>query len=197
MSISSGRATIRDLVYWVDPKASGAVLACGLVAFFVVGGLGWSSLGSACMLLSLMLLARLVYYSTVGTRPQTPETFFAEEEVQAYLTTATASANSAARAAYALATAEDPAFTLQCAAGLAAVAYVCRLVGTTGLFFLCFVAAFSLPKVYELKQAEADAAFEMLRAKVTEGYQAALARMPSIPKAAGLKAADEAEKKKL
>ena len=43
---------------------------------------------------------------------------------------------------------------LKTGAALFAIALVSRVVGTTGFFFLLFVAAFSLPKGYELKQKE-------------------------------------------
>lgn len=198
-SSSMSSQAVVDLCMWKDVTISGAAVAVSLLFFSVVGLLGWSSLGSACLLMSLHLIARLAYYNTVGVRPAAPAEFFSEAEVQSHLTAITAFANSAAGTCFYLACAHDAGLTLKWAGGLLVVAFVCRLVGTTGFFFLCFVGAFSIPKVYELKQPEIDAALAAAQAKVQEGVRLAIAKMPpmpSIPKAADLKAG-ETEKKKL
>ena len=184
-----------DILYYKDVKMSAMALGCGLAFFIAVGVLGWSSLGTACMLLSLHLITRLVYYNFVGARPTAPEEWFSEAEVQAHLTTITAKANALAKAAFALACGDDNMLTLQCVGGLLGVSMLCRTVGTTGFFFLIFASCFSLPKLYELKQPEVDAAIDTVRVKALEVYKAGMSKVPSIPKAADLK--DEADKKKL
>lgn len=185
-----------DLVYYKDAKASGLTIGAGLAFFFAVGVLCWSSLGTVCMLVSLHLITRLVYYNTVGERPTAPEVWFSEAEIQEHLTSLTARANALAQTAFALSCCKDNALTLQWAGGLLLLSLLCRVLGTTGLFFLLFVAAFSLPKVYELKQPEVDAAYAAARVKVLEVYKTGMSKVPSIPKAADLKE-KESEKKKL
>ena len=55
--------------------------------------------------------------------------------------------------------------------------------GTTGFFFLLFVAAFSLPKGYELKQKEVDEMLAKLETQFNLLWKRAL---QAIPKASDL-----------
>ena len=191
---------VSDLVHWRDVRLSGLAFGAGLVFFVAVGAFGWSSLGTVCLLLSLHLLARLAYYNTVGVRPEAPAEWLSEAEVATHLQVATARLNEAARLAFALACCHDNLLTVQWAVALGAVALACRVVGTTGFLFLLFAAAFSLPKAYELKKAECDAAMAAVRKTAAEACGKAIACVPSIPKAAdlaGKSSEAEAEKKKL
>ena len=187
---------VHDLVMWVDVKASGLALAIGLTFFFLVGAWGWSSLGVVCMCLTGHLAVRFAYYNTVGVRPDVPAEWLSEQEIQEHLKSITARANAIARTAFALTTSADNQLTVQWMGGLGLVALMCRLIGTTGLCFLIFVAAFSLPKVFELKKKEIEAGVQMVQVKALEASTAARKAVGSITKGAAPKS-DEAEKKKL
>jgi hypothetical protein len=196
--------TARDLVYWQDPKASAFALAAGLACFFIVGVLGWSVLGLACVVNAGHMALRLVYYNTVGKRPEPPAEWISEAEVQKHAASLTKHANAVARNMFALVHGADAALTAQWIAALGFVAFLARIFGTTGLLFLLFVAAFSVPRAYELKRGEADAAIAWLHAKALEVHckaaelcKGALAKVPTIPAASDLAKSDQTEKKKL
>ena len=185
---------VHDLVNWVDVKASGLALAIGLTFFFLVGVWGWSSLGVVCMCLAGHLAVRFAYYNTVGVRPEVPSEWFSEKEIQEHIKSITARANAVARTAFALTTSADNQLTAQWMGGLALMALMCRMVGTTGLCFLLFVAAFSLPKVFELKKKEIEAGMQMVQGKALEASAAARKAVGNITKGAK---GGEAEKKKI
>ena len=129
-------------------------------------------------------------------RPTTPEQWLSEEEVQRHLSALTATLNGLLRTLFSLSYCDDPALTLKCAGGLMGLAWLSRLLGTVGLFFVAFVGTLGLPKAYELKQPEVDAALATAKGKATELYTQVKAKVPSIPKATDLKSAED-EKKKL
>ena len=70
-----------DLLHWRDPKKSGIALSAGLAFFFTIAILGYSSLGTVCLLAALHLIARLVYFSTIGVRSTLPDEWISEDEM--------------------------------------------------------------------------------------------------------------------
>ena len=183
MSVETPLKTLSDIVYWRDMKRSGIVFAVGIAAFFAVGIMGWSSLGLLVMCVKLHLIARLVYFHTVGTPPKLPETWITEEEVQPHVGTFTSAVNTVAREALSVASGQDVTKSLQWIVALSVIAFACRLFGSCGFLFLVFVGAFTAPRVYELKHKEIDAAIEQAKlkaieaqGKAQEAYKAALAK---------------------
>ena len=85
-------AQCNDLISWKEPKTSGIAFAAGLLFFFFIGALGWSALGTTCLVLALHLAARFLYYNTVGTPPEPPKEWISEAEMQEKITTLTAHA---------------------------------------------------------------------------------------------------------
>ena len=168
---------------------------------------------------SLTLLARVAYFK--GTKalasanlikpqpePVLLDTWLSEEEVQPYLSWLTQRLNALIASVVKLSYGEDLRQCGQTIGALVLVAYACRLVGTTGFCFLLFSAAFSLPRGYELKKPEVDAACVVARAHAERlrqsGEQKANAAIEYVRqlslKAAPGKAsekANEEEKKKL
>jgi len=183
-----------DVLLWREPKTSALLLLSGTVFFFFVGVLAYSSLGLLCLLCALHLGTRLAWYNTVGSRPAPPTDLFSEADIQAHVAVLTERANTVAIMGHALLTASDSALTLQCVGGLMGISLLCRFFGTTGFFFLLFVAAFTLPRAYEAKKSQVDAALAAARQQMSEAYRKAAAAIPSIPRADQL---SQADKKKL
>ena len=105
--------------------------------------------------------------------PTAPAQWLSEEEVQRHVGALTATLNSLLETLFSLSYCADPALTLKCAGGLLGLAWLSRLLGTVGVCFLAFVGTLGLPKAYELKQPEADAALAKAAAKLDEAKAAA------------------------
>jgi len=197
--------TALALIYWEDQKKSAAVMGVGLLWFALIGWIGFSSVTVLCYAALFHLVARFLY--RLGCRvladlgmiqkqpvPEAPTTFVTEEEVQLHLKTATALVNSTLHAAYTLAVCDCTPLVIKWIFGLYAAALAGKLFGTTGLCFMAFVAAFSLPKIYMHKQAQIDKALLQASEKAVElsvkvgshankYFRELLSKLPSIPKA--------------
>jgi len=197
--------TALALIYWEDQKQSAAVVGVGLLWFTLIGWIGYSSVTVLCYAALFHLVARFLY--RLGCRiladlnmiqkrplPEAPTTFVTEEEVLLHLKTVAALVNSTLHAAYTLAVCDCTPLVIKWIFGLYAAALAGKLFGTTGLCFMAFVAAFSLPKLYQHKQAQIDQALQQASEKVVAlsvklGAQAAkyskevMSKLPSIPKA--------------
>ena len=121
--------------------------------------------------------------------PKAPETWLSEEEVSQHVSAFVATANGLIKQAFSLTYCEDVELTLKWMGGLFGIAYLCRLFGTLGFFFLTFLAAFGWPKLYETKQKEIDAAVEMAAAKAGELYAAGMLQVNAGLAALGAKLA--------
>lgn len=127
----------------------------------------------------LVLLFRLIFFAgskalaeakLIQPRPAPviPTEWLTEEEVQPYLSSITRTINACICAAIKLSYGEDVKLCAQVIASLLSLAYACRLMGVTGLAFVTFILGFTLPKCYELKQPEVDAAYAKALAKAEE-----------------------------
>jgi len=200
-STGSFSQTALDLVYWRNEKQTAAVVALGLLTFVLL----WSTTHSMLTLLSYLalghLLVRFVYRNAMNmlaeikvvekrTIPKPPDVFVTEAEVQAHLTTLTASVNSALHAAYALAVCDCNATVFKWMGGLFVLSILSKLLGTVGFFFCAFAAAFSLPKVYELKKPEIDSAVAKAADTAADLSKQCVAKLSALmpPKASDLKA---------
>merc|ERR1719421_2836377 len=186
---------VEEVVYWTNPLVSGGVFLVGLFAFYLVGLCNYSSISVICYVLILNLTVRLAHMH--GSRvlgemnvlpkrplPVPPDHFVTEEQVTAHVGAITAQLNATLLTAYALLCGDASPAALQTLGWLCGIALASRLLGTTGLLFLCFLAAFTLPKGYQAKQAEVDA----LAAK--EAWVKLQEKLVLLipPKASGLKA---------
>jgi hypothetical protein len=153
------------------------------------------------------LLVRLVFFKVTNAlaaanviqplpSPVLPDQWLTEAEVLPYLAWGTDK----------LSYGEDVQLSGQWISALLLVAYICRLVGTTGFCFVIFACAFSLPRGYELKKPEVDAAYgvakghaERLRQSGEAKAQSAIeyVRQLSTKAAPGKAKEAEEEKKKL
>lgn len=180
-----------DVIYWKKPVHTALFLAIGLAYFFAVGFLGWSSLGFISAAFAVTLLVRLVFFKLLQPAlaaanvlqppppPVLPDQWLREEEVLPYLAWMTERLNALITSAVKLSYGEDVSLTGQWIASLLLVAYTCRLLGTTGFCFLLFASAFSLPRGYELKKPEVDAAYGVAKAHAERLRQSGEAKAQS------------------
>lgn len=117
------------------------------------------------------------------TQPSTPEVFLRVEDVQESLPALVDSANRALHAAGSLMLADNTSLALKWMAGLYALALASRMMGSTGLFFAVFVCAFTLPKGYEQKKTEVDAAVAKGLLVAKDLSSTALAKLNELRKA--------------
>merc|ERR1711988_952587 len=169
-------ARLHSLVLWENQKETAAVVGLGLLWFVLITWMGYASSTVLCYLALFHLGARFFYQNStrmladlkvIEKKPlkEVPTVFVTEEEVMKHLKAITAALNSAIRAAYSLVACDCNAFTLQCMAALWLTALLSKLLGTTGLCFLVFAGVFSVPKVYQLKQAQIDQLLELASEK--------------------------------
>jgi len=93
----------------------------------------------------------------------------------------TATVNSFVRLVFSLLYMESTELGLKCIAAFGITGYIARQLGTSLLFLCLFLGAFTLPKAYELKQPEVDAALAKARSKLTECHTAIMAKAQSAP----------------
>ena len=164
----------------------------------------------------LILLVRLVFFTgskalanakLIQPRPApvVPTEWLSEAEVQPHLAAVTAALNALVCGAIKLSYGEDWRLCLQVIGALVVLSYACELIGVTGLAFLAFLLAFSLPKGYEARQPEVDAAVARAWSKAEELKQKGEAKVKlameyvRIPSANDLQQGgkEEEDKKKL
>jgi hypothetical protein len=149
----------------------------GCTAFFLVGILQWSSLSLLCVTLAAHLATRFLYYNGMKVladvdiikprkKPVVPAQWITEAEVQAHVGSMTAGINATAFTVLSFLNCNSNELTMKAIAVLLGVALLTRIFGTVGVFFLAFVCAFTLPKVYEAKQTEVDAVLSLISAKL-------------------------------
>jgi hypothetical protein len=181
MAFSAALEKVKDVVYWANPVISGGVFLVGLFAFLLVGVYSYSSISVVCYVLILNLVVRFAH--TNGTRvladmnvvakrplPEAPEVFVTEEQVQAQVPVITAHINALLRGLYSLLCGEATPVVLKTIGSLFVLALASRLFGSTGLLFLIYLAAFTLPKGYQLKKAEVDALAAVVQKKSEEVF---------------------------
>jgi hypothetical protein len=158
----------------------------------------------------LHLIARFTWYQGVTKvlvaadlakekpRPVAPKSWLSEDEVQRHLTTVTAYLNAVLHTFFSLTYCDDPTLTLRAVGGLLGVAFLCRILGSAGFLFLLFLGAFAIPKFYQLKQPEVDAALEAASKHASKQVEAALEQGKDLlKKMKSTDAAQQDEKKKL
>mmetsp|Transcript_22485 Transcript_22485/g.27738 ORF Transcript_22485/g.27738 Transcript_22485/m.27738 type:complete len:170 (-) Transcript_22485:731-1240(-) len=127
------------------------------------------------------------------TQPRTPEAFLKVEEVQTALPEIVEGINRALHAASSLMLADDTALALKWMAGLYALALASRMLGSTGLFFVVFLCAFTLPKGYEQKRDEVDAAMAKGMSLIKDISALAIDKLSELRKVPASKPAKKVE----
>mmetsp|Transcript_11357 Transcript_11357/g.35026 ORF Transcript_11357/g.35026 Transcript_11357/m.35026 type:complete len:92 (+) Transcript_11357:572-847(+) len=89
--------------------------------------------------------------------------------------------------------ADDTALALKWMAGLYALALASRMLGSTGLFFVVFLCAFTLPKGYEQKRDEVDAAMAKGMSLIKDISALAIDKLSELRKVPASKPAKKVE----
>jgi len=111
-------------------------------------------------------------------RPKAPDAFVTEEDLTALVAGKAAMLDGWIHAGYSLLIGECNEIVLKWMAGLYALSLCGKLLGSTGTLFLAFALAMSVPKVYELKQREVDAALAVVKAGALDLWRQLMAAVP-------------------
>ena len=101
-----------------------------------------------------------------------------EDDLQAYVAGKAALLDGWIHAGYSLFIGECKPIVLKWMAGLYALSLGGKLFGSTGVLFLAFALVMSVPKAYELKQREVDAALAVVRAGALDLWGQLIACVP-------------------
>ncbi|XP_075226044.1 reticulon isoform X3 [Lycorma delicatula] len=171
---------VEALVYWRDPKKSGAVFGTILV---VLLSLTYFSLISVVAYLSLMVLTGTfsfrIYKTVLQAIQKTSdghpfkeyldaELSLPQEKVREVTDTAVAYINGAVVELRRLFLVEDIVDSIKFAMGLWCLTHVGAWFNGMTLVIIAFIALFTLPKVYENNKAQIDANLAIVRSKLTE-----------------------------
>lgn len=165
------------LLYWENQKESAAALTVGLLWFVLIGVVGYSSITVVCYWALFQLAARLVYRvlsDLVDKRVEVepPEVFISEDDVVQSAKAATALINSTLRAAYMLVFCNyNKGTVFKSMVGLWILAIASKVLGTTGVCFVAFASAFSLPKLYQLYQPHIDRVLGEVATRVAHSFE--------------------------
>jgi len=185
-SLAQLRASAVSLILWREPLNSALVFTVGLLCFFLNGILEYASITLIAYAALIQIIARIVYTNARTALAEinilekravlsAPDTFVTEEDLAQLVPAVTSAINRTLRTAFGVLVGECDFFAgkvnvgvIKVAGVLYAVSLLGRLFGTTGVFFLAFLAAFTGPKVYERKQREIDNGYALLKSKVSD-----------------------------
>lgn len=182
-SLSKLRSLVADLLLWRKPLLSALVFAVGLFGFFLNGVLGYSCITLFAYVALSHIVARVVYTNARSVLAEmnvleqrqlvpVPDNFISEDELTQLVPMAAKGINSALRTAFGLLVGECDLFTgqvniavIKLAGVLYALSFLGKSLGTSGIFFVAFIAAFTVPKLYEKKQREIELALAVCKEK--------------------------------
>eukprot|EP00887_Chlorella_sp_A99_P006852 scaffold2.g6852.t1 len=179
---------VEDVLMWRNPVHSGAALGGATAAFAVLRFGQLNLIVATSWALLAVVLGAFAYNKVAGFtgRPPLPVPRFVQEgvseaQLKGYAEKATALINRVLPIVYRLLRGKEPALTFVTAICLYVVARLAGLFSLLGLAFFLVLFLFSVPKVYELKQAEIDKVVALLQeqiSKVLGKVQPILARIP-------------------
>uniref|UniRef100_A0A7S0NQE6 Reticulon-like protein n=1 Tax=Calcidiscus leptoporus TaxID=127549 RepID=A0A7S0NQE6_9EUKA len=180
-----------DLLMWRNPLSSALVFAICLFGFFLNGILGYSSITIFAYIALAHIVSRIVYTNARTVLAEmnvleqrqlvrAPDYFVSEDELTQLVPAAAAAINNALHTVFGLLVGECNLFTghvnvalLKLAAALYVLSFLGKALGTTGVFFVLFVAAFTGPKLFEKKRREIEHATAVLKEKAEAVARAA------------------------
>eukprot|EP01135_Chromosphaera_perkinsii_P007249 Nk52_evm57s745 gene=Nk52_evmTU57s745 len=192
---------LKDLVYWRCPKKTGAVVASGLIVFYLlfVGPYTLMTLFSFLALTAITF--SMIYVNGTkmlakfqGNNPVNPLQKFMDQEIaisaDSIKSAVDGSVNAANKAIVEIKSVvlvEDNMKSAKVVGALYVIAMVGKLLSLPSIFFLIFASVFSVPKVYEMHQVQIDAQLDCAKALIKDYYGKALskvqANMPAFMKA--------------
>lgn len=161
---------VEDLVLWRDPAKSGAVLGLTTLLYILFEWRHWSVIGTASTGLAVLVATSFVWAHLAGylNRPGPPIPHLlregvSESQVKSLVEQYTPLVNKGLAFAYRVATGQDLVLALQVIAALFVIGKLANILSVLGWIFVVVVLAFTLPKAYEAKKDQVDAA-------VSKGY---------------------------
>ncbi|GAB4818885.1 hypothetical protein N2152v2_005931 [Parachlorella kessleri] len=189
---------IEDLLLWRDTSKSSIALGAATAAFLVLQYARFNAIATTAYALISLVLGSFIWNNIAAFthRPPVPvprvlREGVSEAEVRPYVEKSTLYVNKALAFAHRLATGREAALSGSAIAFLYTVAKVSSLFSLVGLAYTVVLLAFTLPKVYELKKDDIDAAVDQARKQLTTVYDKYLHKYASrIPRASTAKPAE-------
>ncbi|GAB0089062.1 Reticulon-like protein [Sergentomyia squamirostris] len=184
------RGPMESLIYWRDPKKSGAVFAAGLA---VLLAMVCFSVISVFAYLSLTLLAATIVFTIYKNVLQAVQKTsdghpfknyleydltLSQDKVQQAVTVGVTHVNSVIVELRRLFLVEDLVDSIKFALLLWCLTYVGSWFNGMSIVIISFVALFTLPKVYENNKQSIDGYLDLVRSKVIEITEKAKAAVP-------------------
>ncbi|KAL4853081.1 Reticulon-like protein B4 [Chlorella vulgaris] len=194
---------LEELLLWRDQKRSALVLGVISAGFGVVQFAKINAIQSAAYLLLAAVLGCFLWNQVAGFTHKPPVPLprllkegVSEAQTKAVAEKATLFINKGLAFVNRLAGGRDPTLTFSVATSLYLVGKLSGLLSILGLAYALVVAAFTLPKVYELKQDEIDAAINKGRTQFTSLYDKHLHKVVSkIPRSTPARPAESSSRK--
>lgn len=195
---------IEDLLLWRDTSKSGIALGGATAAFLVLQFARFNAVATFAYALISLVLGSFIWNNIAAFthRPPVPvprvlREGVSEADIRPYVEKSTLYVNKALAFAHRLATGREAALSGTAIAFLYVVAKVSSLFSLVGLAYTVVLLAFTLPKVYELKKDDIDAAVDQGRKQLTTVYDKYLHKYASrIPRASTAKPAESSTLKK-
>lgn len=154
---------VEDLLLWRDPIKSGAVLVVSTVIYFLLEWSHRSVIGLVSTLLAVATATSFLW-SVLAQKlnkpgppiPQLLREGVSESQVKSFVDQYTPLINKALAFVYRVATGQDVVLAVQVIGALIVIGKLSKVFTIIGWAYFAVLAAFSLPKLYELKKPEVD-----------------------------------------
>jgi len=192
VSLPISNKKVEDILMWRDVKTSGAIFGGVTLAYLVLEWSGYTLLTLAAYGLLAILGGFLVWTNAAALlhKPGPPIPSFvkdgiSEEEVKKLVTKLTPCINDALGVTYRMITGKDLQLAAKVCGSLFLIAKIGAWFSLFTMVYLVCLAAFILPKVYELKKDEIDSVAAKLLEQLKTLYSKADTMVKKIPKAQG------------
>ncbi|KAI7836748.1 hypothetical protein COHA_009386 [Chlorella ohadii] len=195
---------VQELLLWTNPRNS-AIAVGGVTAVYAALQYGSVNPLQTSAYVGLVLVLGCFLWNNIASfthRPPVPvprllKEGVSEGQAKDYAAKATVHVNKGLSFAHRLATGREPVLTGTVAGALYAVGRLAGLLSLLSLAYAAVLAAFVVPKVYELKKDEIDGALDKARAQVTALNDKYLSKvMAKIPRHTPAKPAESSSERK-
>jgi len=169
-----GAPAVEDLLLWKDPKKSGVCLAACTGAYMLFEKSGFTLISLLCNIFlvftcTAFLWANIAPMMNKGV-PAVPKLDVSEDQIKRVGESITKGINSGLSLAHRIGTGKDIKLSLMVAGALFLASKVGACMNFLTLCFTVVVLFFSVPKAYEMRQAEADKYAALATAEATKYY---------------------------
>ncbi|KAK3279151.1 hypothetical protein CYMTET_12952 [Cymbomonas tetramitiformis] len=180
---------VQDLLMWADPKKSGMTLGGATVAYFFLEKSGYTMLSLLSNALLIIVVACFLWSNLAGIigrpPPPIPKIELKEADVRSVTDLAVAHFNKASAFVYQVLTGSDMMLSVKVGGGLWLAGKLGGLFHFFTMIYMAVLVAFTVPKVYQLKQKEIDELLAIAMVHVKKYYAVIEANVLSkLPKSA-------------